>query len=172
MSHEKYYCYKCDILFAKEYTLKRHLSKKVCERFILNNRINPEWKCQYCCKTFVSKSKLERHLLSSKGYCYNIRKNKKQNDKKHIKENDTKDDFVVIKIPRRKKINQNKRIKIAASQRWRCNHCDMLFNEGGWDINHKLRVALGGSNDIENLEALCKNCHGVVTANERIKDGF
>jgi 5-methylcytosine-specific restriction endonuclease McrA len=51
-------------------------------------------------------------------------------------------------------------------------HCEMLFNEGGWDINHILRVALGGTNAIENLEALCKNCHGVVTANERIRDGF
>ena len=48
----------------------------------------------------------------------------------------------------------------------------MFFNEGGWDINHIIRVSLGGSNELSNLEALCKNCHGVVTANERIRDGF
>jgi 5-methylcytosine-specific restriction endonuclease McrA len=73
---------------------------------------------------------------------------------------------------KRNKINQNMRIKIAASQTWKCNHCKMFFNEGGWDINHIIRVSLGGNNELSNLEALCKNCHGVVTANERIRDGF
>ena len=141
--------------------------------------------CKFCNKEFPKQYRLDRHLLSTRGECYKIRNecNFKQiinnqtinniiKENIDVDENETMENLVIIKIPRRKKINQNKRIKVAASQKWKCNHCEMLFNEGGWDINHILRVALGGTNAIENLEALCKNSHGVFTANERIRDGF
>ena len=43
---------------------------------------------------------------------------------------------------------------------------------GGWHTNHILRVALGGTNERSNLEAICHNCHAKITAEERIRDGF
>lgn len=41
MSYEKkpYYCNVCDIPFAKEYTLKRHLSKNICKKS-MNQKVN------------------------------------------------------------------------------------------------------------------------------------
>jgi Zinc finger, C2H2 type len=69
-----YHCYVCDIPFAKEYTLKRHLSKKICERSILDiNNKKDILKCQYCSKSFESKSKIERHLSNIKGKCFKLR---------------------------------------------------------------------------------------------------
>ncbi len=29
------------------------------------------------------------------------------------------------------------------------------------DIHHKLKKSLGGTDDIENLEAVCRNCHDI-----------
>jgi 5-methylcytosine-specific restriction endonuclease McrA len=192
---DKNMCNICHTSFSKRYNLERHILKASCNKkqntstSLIIDKKDILIKCVFCNKLFENKSRFDRHLLSDRGECYKLR-NKLSNKKikivnktinnitQHITQNtihetDTKEEkFIVIKLPRRQKINQNKRIKIAASQKWRCNHCNMLFNEGGWDINHKLRVALGGTNNIENLEALCKNCHGIVTSNERIKDGF
>jgi len=69
-------------------------------------------------------------------------------------------------------IRQEQRTKIAASQKWKCNRCVELFGMGGWHTNHILRVALGGTNERSNLEAICHNCHAKITAEERIRDGF
>jgi len=79
MSYEKheFYCYICDIPFAKEYTLKRHLSKNICERSIINkDKIKEGLKCKYCFKSFESKSKIDRHLSGKKGKCFKIRNEK------------------------------------------------------------------------------------------------
>lgn len=37
------------------------------------------------------------------------------------------------------------------------------FDESGYEIDHILEFSLGGSNDMKNLQALCKNCHSVKT---------
>jgi 5-methylcytosine-specific restriction endonuclease McrA len=47
-----------------------------------------------------------------------------------------------------------------------------MFGKAGWHINHIIRVALGGTNERYNLEAICHTCHIIITAEERIRDGF
>lgn len=47
-----------------------------------------------------------------------------------------------------------------------CPILDKLFDEAGYDIDHVLPLADGGSNDISNLQALCPSCHRVKTARE------
>ena len=188
-------CEKCNSVFDRKFNLERHDSfhcnnnkedyKEDCHAFI----------CNFCKKIFVSNSKLNRHLKSLRGDCYKLRNKdyniKQVNDNnrnkdyniKQVNDNNKNKDYNIEQVDdnnkvlkkkkyKRKKITQSTRIKIAASQMWKCKHCDMLFNEGGWDINHIVRVSLGGSNELSNLEALCKNCHGIVTINERIRDGL
>lgn len=47
-----------------------------------------------------------------------------------------------------------------------CPILGKLFDEAGYDIDHVLALADGGSNDISNLQALCPSCHRVKTARE------
>jgi len=37
------------------------------------------------------------------------------------------------------------------------------FDESGYEIDHIKELANGGSNDVPNLQALCKSCHSVKT---------
>jgi hypothetical protein len=37
------------------------------------------------------------------------------------------------------------------------------FDESGYEIDHIVEVALGGTNDLSNLQKLCPSCHAVKT---------
>jgi len=56
---------------------------------------------------------------------------------------------------------------IASIQKWRCGHCDNLL-DASYEVDHILALYKGGTNDLENLVALCRNCHGIKTTKERI----
>jgi len=73
---------------------------------------------------------------------------------------------------KRTTIRQEQRTYIAATQEWKCNRCTRVFGVAGWHINHIVRIALGGTNDRSNLEAICHDCHAITTAEEKIRDGF
>ena len=57
--------------------------------------------------------------------------------------------------------------KIAASQKWQCGHCNTIL-EASYEVDHILALYKGGSNDEKNLIALCRNCHGRKTVEERL----
>ncbi len=57
--------------------------------------------------------------------------------------------------------------KVAASQQWKCGNCKVLLNET-YEVDHKLALFQGGTNDESNLVALCPNCHRLKTVEERI----
>jgi predicted HNH restriction endonuclease len=58
--------------------------------------------------------------------------------------------------------------KIAASQEWKCGSCKSLLDET-YEVDHKLALFQGGTNEPENLVALCPNCHRHKTVEERLK---
>jgi hypothetical protein len=57
--------------------------------------------------------------------------------------------------------------KVAASQQWKCASCNALLDET-YEIDHKIALEHGGTNDPSNLWALCPHCHRKKTVNERI----
>ncbi len=57
--------------------------------------------------------------------------------------------------------------KVAADQHWKCGHCGVVLDES-YEVDHKLALDYGGTNDRSNLVALCRNCHGKKTMAERI----
>jgi 5-methylcytosine-specific restriction endonuclease McrA len=57
--------------------------------------------------------------------------------------------------------------KVAADQKWTCAHCQQTLDES-YEVDHKIALFNGGSNDLENLVALCRNCHGKKTMKERL----
>jgi hypothetical protein len=58
--------------------------------------------------------------------------------------------------------------KIAASQQWKCGACASLLDET-YEVDHKLALFQGGSNEPANLIALCPNCHRHKTVEERLQ---
>jgi hypothetical protein len=57
--------------------------------------------------------------------------------------------------------------KVAAGQAWKCGKCAAMLDET-YEVDHKVALFQGGSNDMSNLVALCPHCHRSKTVDERI----
>ena len=64
-------------------------------------------------------------------------------------------------------VSESKKKYIASNQKWKCKNCNNLL-DSTYEIDHKIPLYKGGNNEIENLEALCRNCHGKKTLNDRL----
>ena len=60
---------------------------------------------------------------------------------------------------------------VASNQYWKCKGCKNLLDET-YEIDHILALEDNGTNDLENLQALCRNCHGKKTARNNIMKRF
>jgi hypothetical protein len=58
--------------------------------------------------------------------------------------------------------------RVAAGQQWKCGKCSQTLDET-YEVDHKLALYKGGSNDMSNLVALCPNCHRLKTVDERLE---
>lgn len=57
--------------------------------------------------------------------------------------------------------------KVAAGQQWKCGHCKATLDET-FEVDHRVALFNGGSNDESNLVALCPHCHRKKTVQERL----
>ena len=64
-------------------------------------------------------------------------------------------------------VSETKKKYVASQQNWKCGQCQAQLNHT-FEIDHKKRLEYGGSNEVENLIALCRNCHGNKTAMENM----
>ena len=67
----------------------------------------------------------------------------------------------------KRSVSETKKKYIASQQNWRCGGCHEQLNHT-FEIDHRVRLEYGGGNNVENLVALCRNCHGVKTARENM----
>jgi 5-methylcytosine-specific restriction endonuclease McrA len=67
----------------------------------------------------------------------------------------------------RKVSDQLKKI-VASQQRWNCKKCKNIL-DATYEVDHIIALEDGGNNDIHNLQALCRNCHGKKTMEDNIK---
>jgi 5-methylcytosine-specific restriction endonuclease McrA len=65
----------------------------------------------------------------------------------------------------KRNVSETKKKYVASSQDWKCGNCHQQLDHT-YEIDHRLRLQYGGSNDINNLVALCPNCHRKKTATE------
>jgi hypothetical protein len=56
---------------------------------------------------------------------------------------------------------------VASNQQWKCAICKNVMDYT-YEIDHHIPLFKGGTNDINNLVALCRNCHGKKTILEKI----
>lgn len=55
---------------------------------------------------------------------------------------------------------------VASSQQWTCAICRNILPPT-YEVDHIVRLEFGGSNDVDNLQALCPNCHRYKTMTEK-----
>jgi hypothetical protein len=67
----------------------------------------------------------------------------------------------------KRSVSETKKKYVAANQDWKCGKCQNQLDHT-FEIDHKIRLEYGGGNDVNNLIALCRNCHGLKTANENM----
>ena len=56
---------------------------------------------------------------------------------------------------------------IASNQEWRCMYCKNILDYT-YEIDHILPLFKGGTNNNNNLQALCRNCHGIKTIKDNL----
>ena len=67
----------------------------------------------------------------------------------------------------KRSVSETKKKYVASSQDWKCGHCKQQLDHT-FEIDHRIRLEYGGGNDVQNLIALCRNCHGKKTASENM----
>ena len=71
------------------------------------------------------------------------------------------------KTSTKRSVSETKKKYVAANQNWKCGNCQNQLDHT-FEIDHKIRLEYGGGNDVANLIALCRNCHGRKTASENM----
>jgi hypothetical protein len=67
----------------------------------------------------------------------------------------------------KRSVSETKKKFVASSQNWRCGDCGEQLT-AWFEVDHKIRLEYGGSNHIDNLVALCRECHGKKTTIENL----
>ena len=70
-------------------------------------------------------------------------------------------------VATKRNVSEAKKKYVAAQQNWRCGHCQKQL-PAWFEVDHIKRLEYGGSNDISNLSALCRECHGKKTTEEHL----
>tara|TARA_B100000674_G_scaffold489244_1_gene502880 strand:- start:1557 stop:1976 length:420 start_codon:yes stop_codon:yes gene_type:complete len=67
-----------------------------------------------------------------------------------------------LKSKKRRRVSQLTKKIVASNQKWKCKHCDDTL-DFTYEVDHIIPLYQGGTNQVENLQALCRNCHGRKT---------
>ena len=67
----------------------------------------------------------------------------------------------------KRSVSETKKKYVASNQNWKCGECQKQLN-AWFEVDHKTRLEYGGSNHIDNLVALCRECHGKKTTIENL----
>tara|TARA_R110002074_G_scaffold23782_1_gene71627 strand:+ start:1014 stop:1583 length:570 start_codon:yes stop_codon:yes gene_type:complete len=67
----------------------------------------------------------------------------------------------------KRSVSETKKKYIASQQDWKCKDCKCKL-PAWFEVDHIIRLEYGGSNNVDNLVALCRNCHGKKTAFENL----
>jgi len=67
----------------------------------------------------------------------------------------------------KRSVSETKKKFVASRQNWSCDDCKSQLS-AWFEVDHVVRLEHGGSNHVDNLVALCRECHGKKTAMENL----
>jgi len=67
----------------------------------------------------------------------------------------------------KRSVSETKKKFVASNQNWKCGDCGEQLT-AWFEVDHKIRLEYGGSNEVNNLVALCRECHGKKTTIENL----
>lgn len=67
----------------------------------------------------------------------------------------------------KRSVSETKKKFVASRQNWKCGDCGEQLS-AWFEVDHKVRLEYGGSNHVDNLVALCRECHGRKTTMENL----
>lgn len=67
----------------------------------------------------------------------------------------------------KRSVSEARKKYVAASQQWKCKHCKTVL-DATYEVDHVQPLHKGGSNEVHNLECLCRSCHAKKTLEDRI----
>ena len=67
----------------------------------------------------------------------------------------------------KRSVSETKKKFVASRQNWKCGDCGEQLS-AWFEVDHKIRLEYGGSNHVDNLVALCRECHGRKTTMENL----
>ena len=67
----------------------------------------------------------------------------------------------------KRSVSETKKKFVASRQGWKCGDCGDPLN-AWFEVDHKIRLEHNGSNHVDNLVAMCRECHGKKTTMENL----
>lgn len=178
-----YSCVTCKKIYSCERALNRHLTSK--GHLLRESKEKNMHTCQ-CGKSFAQCAGLSRHKKQCSVYLSNTKPISLKDQMEKMKKEFTKEresylkkiqeltdqisclqekqssTHICLSVPntktRRRKITPFLRSKIKESQNHACNICSLPLSEY-FQIDHMIALQYGGTDDEQNLQALCCECH-------------
>lgn len=82
-------------------------------------------------------------------------------------ETDTSTAATAAAFRKKRSVSETKKKFVASRQNWHCTHCRAMLT-AWFEVDHVRSLETGGTNNVDNLVALCRNCHGKKTAMENM----
>ena len=70
-------------------------------------------------------------------------------------------------VRHKRSVSEARKKYVAASQQWKCKKCGTML-DATYEVDHVIALHKGGSNEVHNLECLCRPCHAKKTLEDRI----
>lgn len=70
-------------------------------------------------------------------------------------------------VTTKRSVSESKKKFVASRQGWKCSACGDILT-ASFEVDHIKRLEYGGDNHIDNLRAMCRNCHGQKTITENL----
>lgn len=67
----------------------------------------------------------------------------------------------------KRSVSETKKKFVASNQQWKCAHCNQQLDHT-FEVDHIVDLQYGGTNEVSNLVALCRNCHGKKTLSRHL----